>query len=343
MTSGIPQGSVLGPTLFILYINDLPGTVASDVYLFADDTKVFSEIKSRIDAENLQTDLNNLGLWSDIWLLKFHAGKCKVMDLGQRNREQYEYELNETNLEHVTSEKDLGVTFDNKLKFSNHISEKVNKANSIMGIIRRSFRHLSCLVFVRLFKALVRPHLEYAATVWSPHLKKDIKLIENVQRRATKQVTGLRELSYEDRLRRLNIPTLAYRRLRGDMIEAYKVSTGYYDERVSDLLAYQRDHIVNDRATRGHSQKLFKRRARLDIRKFSFPFRIVDNWNNLPESVVSAPSVKSFERRLDKHWKNQELVYDYTKAIKKLKPEPVFETIETNEVEDEPELRIEVR
>jgi hypothetical protein len=113
----------------------------------------------------------------------------------------------------VKEEKDLGVTIDDKLKFDQHIAVKVNKANSVMGIIRRSFRHLDESTFSKLFKAMVRPHLEYAQAVWHPNLKKDITLIENVQRRATKQVTGLKDISYEDRLKRLKLPTLLYRRL----------------------------------------------------------------------------------------------------------------------------------
>jgi hypothetical protein len=133
-------------------------------------------------------------------------------------------------MEYVESEKDIRVVIDNKLIFNQHISEKINKANSIMGVLRRTMEYMDCTTFKLLYTALVRPHLEYANQVWCPHLKKHIEAIENVQRRASKQIPGLSSLSYEDRLRKLKLPTLAYRRSRGDMIELYKILTGKYDE-----------------------------------------------------------------------------------------------------------------
>ena len=123
--------------------------------------------------------------------------------------------------------KDLGVTIDSNLIFESHIQIKVNKANQTMGMIRRAFTHLDNDTFLCLFKAFVRPQLEYANAAWSPYKVKDITAIENVQRRATKQVPGLRDLSYEERLKQLKLPTLVYRRARGDMIETYKIMCDY--------------------------------------------------------------------------------------------------------------------
>ena len=125
-------------------------------------------------------------------------------------------------IEHVFDEKDLGVIMDSEIAFGEHISQKVKKANSIVGIIRRSFSALHQDTFVKLFISFVRPHLEYGQAVWSPHLRKYINMIEEVQIRATKLVDGFGKLPYQERLRRLKLPTLAYRRLRGDMIETYK-------------------------------------------------------------------------------------------------------------------------
>jgi hypothetical protein len=129
----------------------------------------------------------------------------------------------------VEKEKALGVTVDCNLSFEHHIMEKLSKANQMMGLIRRSFVYLDTENFRRLYKAIVRPHLEYANSVWVPRRKKDIITLENVQRRATKLVPGLRNLTYQERLKKLNIPTLVYRRLRGDMIEMYKMISGAYD------------------------------------------------------------------------------------------------------------------
>ena len=205
----------------------------------------------------------------------------------------------------------MGVIFDDKLKFGEHLAEKVNKANNIVGLIRRSFVNLDTEVFKPLFVTLVRPHIEYANQVWCPHLVKDIVTVENVQRRATKMVPQLKDLTYEERLRKLKLPTLAYRRERGDMIEVFKIISGRYDEECSEGVLQQRQ----DYTSRGHSRKLYKKRSRLDLRKYSFPYRIVDKWNSLPEWVVSASTVQQFEKRLDKFWANQELVYNYRAQI----------------------------
>ncbi|XP_060068745.1 uncharacterized protein LOC132548866 [Ylistrum balloti] len=136
-------------------------------------------------------------------------------------------------LENITSEKDIGVTVDKDLNFSMHMQQAVNKANSIVGLIRRSFVYLDEVSFKQLFKALVRPHLEYAASVWNPYKIRDIESIERVQRRATKLIPGLKELSYSDRLKKLGLPTLAYRRLRGDMINVFKIMDKFHDEKVT--------------------------------------------------------------------------------------------------------------
>ena len=203
--SGVPQGSVLGPLLFVLYINDLPEAVDSEVYLFADDTKIVNKVEDVQDAMKLQKDINALENWSKTWLLRFHPDKCHVLTLGKFDniRHAHQYTLGDVVLEHVFSEKDLGVTFDSELTFEEHILNQVNKANSIVGLIRRSFVYLTPSLFRQLFIAFVRPHLEYAQVVWSPKFRKHSKLIENVQRRATKIVSACKHLPYENRLQRI--------------------------------------------------------------------------------------------------------------------------------------------
>ena len=213
--SGIPQGSVLGPILFVLYINDLPESTSSPTVMFADDTKVYRKITNQNDEMLLQEDLNNLMKWSDKWLLRFHPKKCKVMTVSTNSRRNPQYQLNDkgdvTRLENIASEKDLGVVVDQNLSFSTHIQQIINKANSIVGVKRRSFVYLDENMFTNLFKALIRPHLEYAASIWNPYKVKDIETIENVQRRSTKLLPGFKQLSYSERLRKLKLPTLAYR------------------------------------------------------------------------------------------------------------------------------------
>ena len=126
-------------------------------------------------------------------------------------------------LSECQEENDLGVIFDNKLSFDQHIQKKINKANQVLGIIKRTFSFLDKDTFLRLYKSLVRPHLEYANVIWNPHLIRQSAAIERVQRRATKLLPGCKNLSYEQRLRAIKLPSLKSRRLRGDMIQTYKI------------------------------------------------------------------------------------------------------------------------
>ena len=161
----------------------------------------------------------------------------------------------EMKVQKVTTEKDLGVTFDQNLKFTDHINNKVNKANRNVGLIFRTFTFMDKDMFLSIYKSVVRPHLEYASSVWSPMFKKDKILIENVQRRATRLVKCLKHFSYEDRLKTLGLPSLEYRRERSDMIQIYKIMHGI------DKVDKDKFFTVNRySATRGHSLKLFKKR-----------------------------------------------------------------------------------
>ena len=185
--SGVPQGSVLGPALFLIFTNNLPQIVKSFVVLFADDTKIFNIVNEPGERDIIQQDINVLSEWSDKWLLRFNASKCKVLHMKRKNK-HHTYSMNSTDLESVEEEKDLGVTFSNNLKFSKHIHNCASKANQILGLVKRTFECMDEDMFLLLYKTLVRPHLEYACSVWNPWLKKDIRCLERVQRRATKIV-----------------------------------------------------------------------------------------------------------------------------------------------------------
>ena len=315
--SGIPQGSVLGPILFIIYINDLPDCVNkdSDCYMFADDSKVYRRSDKPGQTTILQNDLDNLHEWSNTWQMGYHPQKTKIMPIGYKNRNYPSYHLYKRNnngiieevpLEISTLEKDLGVLIDSNLNFEEQIIAKANKANSIMGMIRRNFIYMDATIFKYLFKAVVRPHIETSNAVWYPFKKKHIDMLESVQRRATKLIPGFSKLNYQERLQKLNIPTLVYRRQRGDMIEVFKILKGFYDRDVSPNL------ILNTASsTRGHSLKLFQQGSKLNIRKYSFSVRVTSLWNSLPESVVEAKDVQSFKNKLDKHWKDLPIKYQY--------------------------------
>ena len=272
----------------------------SAVKLYADDTKLYRCIRSAHDESIFQSDLDALQHWSDEWLLQFHPQKCVVMTVGDRDSITPNYymivdELKEA-LHQTDCTRDLGVLFDKSLKFQGEISTRVQKANNIVGIIHRSLTYLDESTFSLLFKALMRPHLEYAVTIWYPHHKQDIKSIEDVQRRATKQVDGLRHLSYSDHLRTLKLPTLRFRRLRGDMIEVYKFLHGMYNADHSVFL-----QIAEYSNTRGHSVslKLEKKYVRTAMQARVFSNRIVNDWNSLTDHVVTAPNLNTFKNRLD--------------------------------------------
>ena len=180
--SGIPQGSILGPLLFIIYINDLVDSCSngSELYLYADDAKLFRHILSDLDSGLLQRDLDNLSNWTEKWLLKLNVNKCKYMSYERSHSDTSlnQYTIGGVNLEHVEVMKDLGVKFDVKLKFTDHINEKINKAYCVLGLIKRNFQYISEKCFVTLYKAMVRSHLEYAQAVWSPHLVGHIKILK---------------------------------------------------------------------------------------------------------------------------------------------------------------------
>ena len=315
VTSGIPQGSVLGPILFVLYINDLPDVVDKDsfAFLFADDTKLFRIIKKLIDNHVLQGDIIKLVEWSDKWLLKFHPDKCKQIGIGinRKVNEMHQYTMDGHELETSTCEKDIGVYVDSSLKFDIHVSNAVSKATRVLAVTRRTFDHIDATSFKYIFKGLVRPHLEYAAPVWSPHHDYLKERLENVQRRATKMVPGLSKLSYPERLRALKIPTLAYRRTRGDMIQVFKILNGKYDDSLPQMFTLSHN---KERGLDRHSLDLFLHGSKRDIGKYSFTSRVHRLWNSLPEGVVTAKDVWAFETGLDKHWGNQDLMYDNFKA-----------------------------
>lgn len=302
--SGVPQGSVLGPLLFVIYINDLPEVARSMMYLFADDTKILSKIETMDDSKNLQSDIDALFLWSKDWLLKFHPDKCHVLTLGKFDHipHAFPYCLGDDTLDHVFSEKDLGITIDSELTFEDHIMNQIKKANSIVGLIKRSFEYLTPQLFKQLFTSFVRPHLEYGQVIWSPKLRKHANIIENVQRRATKIVPACINLSYEARLEQIGIPTLEYRRKVGDMIEIFKHLHLYDKQSIPKRLNHRA------RPTRKHDFELernFGNDGFRGVQTNFFYFRSIKDWNDLTPEVVNSKSVLAFRNNINRLWKDK--------------------------------------
>ena len=251
------------------------------------------------DRECLQEDLRKLDEWSDKWLLKFNKEKCKVMHIGRRNM-GHNYTLKNTTLSITSQEKDLGILITPNLKPSEQVTRAAASANSMLGRIKRTFTCLDKETLPALYKALVRPRMEYAIQAWCPYLKKDIAKLERVQRRATKLIPDIAHLSYQDRLDHLTLTTLEKRRERGDMLEVFKILKGL-DKVVSEGNFLQLETSRHTQRTRGHSLKLIKPQHRTWKRNQFLSSRVVNAWNRLPEKVISSKNVNAFKHNYDQH------------------------------------------
>jgi hypothetical protein len=224
--SGVPQGSVLGPLLFLIYINDLDEGIDSKLVKFADDTKLGRGVATEQEIEMLRQDLQRIYQWSVDWQMLFNTDKCTVLHMGKNNKEA-EYKLGTNKIKLSMQEKDLGIIVDKSGKSTEQCILAVKKANCVLGMIKRNIKFKSKKVIVKLYKSLVRPRLEYCVQAWSPHLRKDIDRIERVQRRATKMIEGLGDVSYEGRLQQTELLSLEKRRVRGDLIQVFKIMKGF--------------------------------------------------------------------------------------------------------------------
>ena len=291
--SGVPQGSVLGPILFLIYINDLDDSITSNILKFADETKLFRKVNTDGDKQHLQNDLDRLVKWSEKWQMLFNFGKCKCLHTGHGNL-NVNYKMGDTALGTTVKEKDLGVTISADMKVSEQCGIAASKGNQILGLIRRNITYKGKKLIIPLYKAIVRPHLEYCIQAWRPYRKKDIDTLERIQRRATKMIPELRDLSYEERLKECGLTTLETRRLRGDQIEVFKILNGY--ENIDRNMFFS---LKKDSRTRGREVKLVKDQCRLDIRKHSFLQKTINEWNKLSTDCVTASSVNMFKNKVD--------------------------------------------
>ena len=263
VTSGVPQGSVLGPIFFLIFINDLGEEELSFLSKFADDTKLMMVVNNEFESMQLQITLNRLQKWAETWGMDFNVNKCQVIHLGNKNK-KFKYYLSGVEIKKVETARDLGIRIGKSFKFSEHVQESSKKANQILGLIFRKVSTKSRKTILPLYQALVRPHLEYAVQFWCPFLKKDINQLEKIQRRATRGITGLGSLGYEERLKALNLFSLQERRNRGDLIETFKLLNGI-DKTRSPVF-----EINNNSKTGGHNFKLRKQKCKTTIRQIFF-------------------------------------------------------------------------
>ena len=290
MTSGVPQGSVLGPLLFVAYVNDVDNVIHHATLLkYADDMKLYMELEhSDCHKQHslLQDDLNSLQQWLDQWQLRLAPEKCKVVHFGRRNP-LLTYTLRDTPLQESNAERDLGVLISSDLSFDSHISKIVKKAEGILASITRAFVSRSPHVYLKLFNTLVRPLLEYASPVWNPLQVNMCRRLEAVQRRATRRIPGIRSLTYSQRLLTLNMESLELRRKVADLVLLYKLVRRPDRDRLFTFSSSSR--------LRGHCYKIMPQHVKLNLRKNFFANRVVSEWNSLPSHIVNTESLNYFK------------------------------------------------
>ena len=226
ITSGVPQGSVLGPILFLAYINDLPNHVTSKVRLFADDTALYLSLNKQTNSNSLQQDLNNLLVWEHLWDMEFNPSKCQVIQISRARRPlQTSYTLHGQTLENTPHAKYLGITITNRLDWTTHIDNIINKANRSLCFIKRNIKTKYQKTREMAYNTRVRPQVEYASCAWDPYVKHHINKIEMVRRRAARWCCNDSSpySSVSDMIDKLGWQTLQQRRSTSRLVMFYKI------------------------------------------------------------------------------------------------------------------------
>ena len=293
--SGVPQGTVLGPLLFLAFINDLPDVVkTSDARLFADDCLLYRHIRNDKDSADLQTDLTALEDWETKWQMRFHPEKCTVIRVctNKSLRKNTSYKLHDHVLDVVDCNKYLGVNISEDLNWKKHVDYTAAKASRTLGFLRRNLRDCSKEVRSSAYNAMVQPTLDYASTAWDPHTKEDINTLDKVQRRGARFVCN----NYTDRtpgcvtamLNSLEWIPLSTRRYHQRLIMLYKIQHFTVDIGQFNILR------PGDSRTRG-AYRLYQIPAVQSVYKFSFFPRTIQDWNSLPTYVTDCTSLEEFK------------------------------------------------
>ena len=293
--SGVPQGSVLGPLLFLLFINDLPEYVHhSSVRLFADDCILYTEISSPSDASLLQYDLDSLQQWESDWLMEFHPLKCQVLHItNRRSPTRALYTIHGHQLEEVESAKYLGVTIHQKLSWNTHIGQVCQKANSTRAFLQRNIAKCPSNTKALCYTTLVRPIMEYGSIIWDPHTANNIGKLEMVQRKSAGFVMGdyRTTSSVTAMMTELHWQTLQERRALAKAVMMYRI--------VNNLVDIPTTHLIPAAVTiRGHSQKFLVPYARTSTYRQSFFPDSIRTWNSLSQQAISSESLDAFKRSL---------------------------------------------
>jgi hypothetical protein len=297
VASGVPQGTVLGPILFLLFINDLPEyPTHSKIRLFADDCVIYRKISSQADCETLQDDLQQLESWENTWKMEFNPSKCFTLNITRkRNKISYNYILRGSELQNVKKTDYLGVTIQSDMRWNSHIDKVVNKANRSLGMIRRNIRTNCQQTKETAFNSLVRPNLEYACSAWDPHQKCYINKIQAVQRRGARYVYNRHHntRSPTSMLQALKWEPLASRRIKLKLCLFYKIHSKLIDIQFPPFI-----HLAADRNRRSHSVTYFEFHCQTDNYKHTFFPSVTQTWNSLPSHIAEAATFDQFKARL---------------------------------------------
>lgn len=291
--SGVPQGTVLGPHLFLLFINDIGDEITSNIRLFADDCLIYRAIKGPEDETILQNDLSRLVKWTETWGMHFNSKKCNVMRISNKKKQhQVSYKMMDDCLQHINSCQYLGIHIQSNLKWNLQSQYAASKASRVLGFVRRNFHHAPLVTKEKLYHTLVRPHLEYGIAAWDPYLIRDIDMLERVQRKAARFVTGnySRNTSVTAMMEQLGWKSLQARR------RAHRLTCLYKIQHNGMAISKEFMNPKVTRSRRGHNQQFQLYSARLDLFKNSFFPRTIREWNELSSNVVSQASCAAFKQ-----------------------------------------------
>jgi hypothetical protein len=287
VTSGVPQGSILGPLLFLLYINDLPDVIKnSKIALFADDVKMYSEVININDCHNLQDDINSLCAWSVTWGMRLNVSKCKVLSVSRKkNTVIFNYAINSEQLERLDVMRDLGVIIDNKLSWNDHVTTILAKAKRVMGLIKRSIGYKAPVSVKRtLYLTLARSIVDSGTQVWGGLSKTNSIKIEKLQRSATRYILDFPSINYKERLLKLNLLPLTYRRDLSDVCLFFKslnsqcaLNVNNYVQFTSDLKRNTRSSVI--------PTNICVPGCKTDAHKKMFFNRISKLWNSISPQI----------------------------------------------------------
>ena len=318
--SGVPQGTVLGPLMFLLYINDLESEMQHSVLrVFADDSKIVKEIRNEEDHNKLQQDLNISVKWAEENNMELNQKKFQLMQYGKDESLKQPYKTGEDNILQKESDiKDLGVYVSENVAWETQTAESVKKARKYMWWILRTFKSRAQEVMLYLYQSYVIPRIEYASILWNPYLVRNIIRLEAVQRTMTSKIDGLQKLNYHQRLRKLKMYSMQRRRERFIAIYMYKIASGLVPNNVQ-LNFYESSR----KGTMCHLPKLRSVTTHLcTVRKNYFTSTGPAIYNIIPKEIKDAKTLDQFKNQLDR----------FLKEIPDLPPTPGYPSINKNSI-----------